>query len=1081
MKKISAVLLIIAIFLSLAPSYSLAASVTFTALDGTQSNVSEGYKNLIDGNTGTKWCTTFSGSAYIILKASDKITLNGYAFTTGNDTASYSGRNPKDWTIYGCNDYDGANGSWQKVTSVENDSVLQAKNKTRYAFTVNDDNSDSYQFYKLEITSTKGEALMQLSEIDFQYTVGEVGFRALDGTNGSGNESYHKLLDGNSATKWGVNFSGSAYVIIKSTKMITLTGYAFTTGNDNASYKNRNPKNWTIYGCNDYDGTNGSWEAIQSVENDSVLEDKNKERYTFNIDSNTKAYKYYKLEITATKGAEFLQLSEMELMYVLCVHSWVKVSETAANCTEPSYITEKCEKCGAEAKAEVSPALGHDFGGNKECSRCGAVTTAQVGDKFYEDIHTALDEASSESTVTMLNNAEIADELCISKNITLNLNGFTLKTTGNTRSIKVTDSSTFTLEDLSGGGKIDGSGSGGGINVDNGTFNMTGGAIENCTATGYGGGVYVTNGTFNMSGGTISGCSAKRGGGIYVYMTGTFNMTGNSLITNCTASEHGGGIYSYNNTSKVSITDGRISECSAEWGGGIYALGGIIDIHGSTFENCTADYGGGFYANAGTTTVDQDTKFKNNHAEKYDGGGMYVSGKAVVNAENIIVSGNDAQKNGGGIYLAPFNKEEPTLTLNNSQISEGNHAKGNGGGICVEKHYYADKAAVLKMSGTQISDNTADADGGGIWIETIKETTVTDSSILNNEAKGSGGGAAISGSGSADNMKNLMLKNTEIQNNRASNGGGIWAGGSAFNITGSRITDNTASVGGGMYLSDENVSAEFDILTVMGNIASGESGGIYCNTSSINIIGGTHVYSNNVADYGALETGGELIPVDSNLCLYNGSTINLVNPVSELETGYFETMIGVTVDGGGRVTATSLKDQSEFFFSDNSDYKVFYGDSAVCVGNPVCVTIDYGYENISFEKKFLKGTILSFTNPTRDGYTFGGWFVGSDGFDFSKPVSEDITLTAKWLTNGENALSITPEKLYIVSNADAVVYVGAYKGGKLTDVKSVASDKYTAVDISELGLDTSNADTLSAFMWDSAMTPLCKGACTAVK
>ena len=35
-------------------------------------------------------------------------------------------------------------------------------------------------------------------------------------------------------------------------------------------------------------------------------------------------------------------------------------------------------------------------------------------------------------------------------------------------------------------------------------------------------------------------------------------------------------------------------------------------------------------------------------------------------------------------------------------------------------------------------------------------------------------------------------------------------------------------------------------------------------------------------------------------------------------------------------------------------------------------------------------------NPTRDGYQFDGWFTGNTAYDFSKPVTQNLTLTAKW-------------------------------------------------------------------------------------
>ena len=35
-------------------------------------------------------------------------------------------------------------------------------------------------------------------------------------------------------------------------------------------------------------------------------------------------------------------------------------------------------------------------------------------------------------------------------------------------------------------------------------------------------------------------------------------------------------------------------------------------------------------------------------------------------------------------------------------------------------------------------------------------------------------------------------------------------------------------------------------------------------------------------------------------------------------------------------------------------------------------------------------------DPARDGYTFDGWFLDGEKYDFSKPVTRDITLVARW-------------------------------------------------------------------------------------
>jgi len=45
-------------------------------------------------------------------------------------------------------------------------------------------------------------------------------------------------------------------------------------------------------------------------------------------------------------------------------------------------------------------------------------------------------------------------------------------------------------------------------------------------------------------------------------------------------------------------------------------------------------------------------------------------------------------------------------------------------------------------------------------------------------------------------------------------------------------------------------------------------------------------------------------------------------------------------------------------------------------------------------------TINEPTSPTRDGYTFAGWYVGNNKFDFASAIDRNITLTAKWNKSG---------------------------------------------------------------------------------
>ena len=92
------------------------------------------------------------------------------------------------------------------------------------------------------------------------------------------------------------------------------------------------------------------------------------------------------------------------------------------------------------------------------------------------------------------------------------------------------------------------SGNGGGVVVNTGTFNMTGGTITgNSVTDNAGGGVVVGSGQFTMTGGTIGninggeGNTATTGGGVNIGPNGTFTMTGGTISGNTATSSSGGG------------------------------------------------------------------------------------------------------------------------------------------------------------------------------------------------------------------------------------------------------------------------------------------------------------------------------------------------------------------------------------------------------------------------------------------------------------------------------------------------------------------------------------------------------------
>lgn len=74
-----------------------------------------------------------------------------------------------------------------------------------------------------------------------------------------------------------------------------------------------------------------------------------------------------------------------------------------------------------------------------------------------------------------------------------------------------------------------------------------------------------------------------------------------------------------------------------------------------------------------------------------------------------------------------------------------------------------------------------------------------------------------------------------------------------------------------------------------------------------------------------------------------------------------------------------------------------------------------GGSNVDEVKVPEGNTVTEPTAPTRDGYTFAGWYVGNNKYDFSAGVTSNITLTAKWNKNGGGTNPVNPGDVAVKS------------------------------------------------------------------
>lgn len=224
------------------------------------------------------------------------------------------------------------------------------------------------------------------------------------------------------------------------------------------------------------------------------------------------------------------------------------------------------------------------------------------------------------------------------------------------------------------------------------------------------------------------------------------------------------------------------------------------------------DLGAGVFVGPAADVTLENTRIIKNTASE-SGGGVHNTG--TVRIVRSVVTGNVAanlsmpQGEGGGVYSLG------NLIITESDIVN-NTARENGGGIAMMPD------GALEITGALIADNTAlSQSGGGLYIGTATGSspiTVTiDTTFIEQNTAPTGGGIMSFG--------DVIIETSEITYNQADsgNGGGI-SNHYKMKITDSLVASNNAANGGGLF---NDGYAEISQSTFNKNGASGDGGGIY--------------------------------------------------------------------------------------------------------------------------------------------------------------------------------------------------------------------------------------------------------------
>ena len=240
------------------------ADVIYTALNGSNWNhSSESPRALFDGKSDTKWGNALGENStnWVVFKTSSPILPTKYKLRIAKDTSSFTGRNWKNWKIYGGNFLTDADATkdasgWVEIDN-KADQSLSTTGLDEVELTLTSPGSNHYFYYfKIEVSAlvTTGQ-YGQMDEFWFSsYTEGDFAYAVHSASNPNGGEGARRLFDGHGNTKWGRSTgpSNPSWVIFKTSKAINATSYTLTEANDTPKNSGRNWKKWKIYGANFY-------------------------------------------------------------------------------------------------------------------------------------------------------------------------------------------------------------------------------------------------------------------------------------------------------------------------------------------------------------------------------------------------------------------------------------------------------------------------------------------------------------------------------------------------------------------------------------------------------------------------------------------------------------------------------------------------------------------------------------------------------------------------------------------------------------------------------------------------------------
>ena len=356
---------------------------------------------------------------------------------------------------------------------------------------------------------------------------------------------------------------------------------------------------------------------------------------------------------------------------------------------------------------------------------------------------------------------------------------------------------------------------------------------------------------------------------------------------------------------------------------------------------------------------------------------------------------------------------------------------------------------MLEISG---SGSVIKVENGGDL--TLKDSDLTSTYYFNPEADGlwkwgTSGTKTVNGG--------VIYGGTGSINGDIISGGGVYVdNGGTFTMTGGNIVGCTATIervrarGGGVYVAENGTftmtgGSIAGCTAIAAQLSAYAMGGGICNKGTTTLSGTAEIRECRITHAGNLIGGGIY---DSGVLNINGDVKITGCRAEGFETDTMYTNIGGTINGGtfdGSVwshsTITDGTFNGEVINSNTITGGIFKGK--VTNGGPISggmfyggiteggvirgCTVTYRVDGKDYAMQVLpSGTAaLKPDDPTKDGYTFNGWYDGDTEYDSTGLVTGKITLTAKWIKIADKTADFTASD----GGAEAIALLNTAKIG----------------------------------------------------